>query len=73
MIFIKCIIDEQEEKDRKAASDCHHPTVPLVDLPIIHARLINFEPMIHLKDVKAQAYGSFLWLEFYQGNNCKII
>ncbi|CAF3822831.1 unnamed protein product [Adineta steineri] len=55
----QCIIDEQEEKDRIAASECHHPTVPLVDLPIIHARLINFQPMIKLKDVKAQAYGKF--------------
>jgi hypothetical protein len=55
---VQCIIDEQEEKDRQAASDCHHPTVPLVDLPVIHARLINFSPMIRLKDVKAQAYGN---------------
>lgn len=54
------IVDEQEEKDRQAASDCHHPTVPLVNLPIIHARLINFEPMIELKNVKAQAYGKFV-------------
>ena len=31
--------------------------MPLIDLPIIHARLVNFTPMIQLKDVKAQAYG----------------
>ncbi|CAF0720701.1 unnamed protein product [Rotaria sordida] len=56
----QCIIDEQEEKDRLAASECHHPTVPLIDLPIIHARLVNFTPMIRLKDVKAQAYGKLV-------------
>ncbi|CAF4005609.1 unnamed protein product [Rotaria sp. Silwood2] len=56
----QCIIDEQEEKDRKAANECHHPTVPLIDLPVIHARLVNFTPMIRLKDVKAQAYGKFV-------------
>ncbi|UJR35560.1 hypothetical protein I4U23_028313 [Adineta vaga] len=56
----QCIIEEQEEKDRLAASECHHPTVPLIDLPVIHARLINFTPIIRLKDVKAQAYGKFV-------------
>ncbi|CAF3959185.1 unnamed protein product [Rotaria magnacalcarata] len=56
----QCIIDEQEEKDRIAASECQHPTVPLIDLPIIHARLVNFTPMIRLKDVKAQAFGKFV-------------
>ncbi|CAF0865720.1 unnamed protein product [Adineta ricciae] len=56
----QCMTDEQEEKDRLAASECHHPTVPLVDLPIIHARLVNFTPQIQLKEVKAQAYGKFV-------------
>ena len=45
-----------------AASECRHPTVPLVDLPVIHARLVNFQPMIRLKDVKAQAYGFIFFL-----------
>ena len=54
---MKRLVEEQEEKDRKAASDCHHPTVPLVEFPIIHARLVNFNPTILLKEVKAQAYG----------------
>ena len=27
---------------------------------MIHARLINFSPMIRLKEVKAQAYGKFV-------------
>ncbi|CAF0759296.1 unnamed protein product [Rotaria sp. Silwood1] len=56
----QCIIDEQEEKDRLAANECNHPTVPLIDLPVIHARLVNFSPMVRLKDVKAQAYGKFV-------------
>ncbi|CAF3364063.1 unnamed protein product [Rotaria sp. Silwood1] len=62
----QCIIDEQEEKDRLAANECNHPTVPLIDLPVIHARLVNFSPMVRLKDVKAQAYGfvSFCWFFF---------
>lgn len=60
---MKRIVEEQEAKDRVAASECQHPTVPLVELPIIHARLVNFNPTILLKEVKAQAYGRFCLFE----------
>ncbi|CAF1563335.1 unnamed protein product, partial [Didymodactylos carnosus] len=50
----QCVTDERDERDRQGALEAKYQAIPLITIPIIYARLINYTPIVHLKDVKAK-------------------